>query len=453
MVPLLIAISIVVPILLAAFNSNPDHAKPSPTAFLPSLVLGLLSAGILPNYAAPDPAHHLAIGIAAGTVIALVAGWISHRDEWVAPAGLGVGLSTLILLAPTADRAVLSGGALIGVGIVAASLLSRGSTVAAIAALAAIAANQLGSFGSPDSPRAMAGSAIGVALLLVGAALTFGSKSLPNSKAWGPVAALLIGGSLAFALGQQWLGSMDFAIVAGLGVLAAWVLSLLETDKPSSLRSLLAGALLLGVATIGFSLGRGFGMALALTSCVVVGAAMQSRLVLSATGPLAALVLYRVFRETHPDLTKALDLGQHFSLIGFLAGALVTLVADEWLTTLEEGAESLKSTGLALIIATTLGLVPVIGMLLGSRGFVGWVVGLGMGAVFQSLQVGRSSRPLAIAGGIGAASIAIYPSVSPLIEVARDQKVQLLGVTLVGLAVAAAIVLGLGRKVGTKQNA
>jgi hypothetical protein len=153
-------------------------------------------------------------------------------------------------------------------------------------------------------------------------------------------------------------------------------------------------------------------------------------------------VFYHVFREAYPDASRALDIGQHYAMVGLFAGAVLPLIAMEWL---ENSRQTMPGRGLwagGIWVFLMLG-VPLAGViLLGPKGAVAYLVGLGLAAAIQGLKGSKSVSTLALAMGLAAAMTISYGWLGNVIDMTREAKTALLGrvlLDLVGVAVVIAL--------------
>ncbi len=99
-----------------------------------------------------------------------------------------------------------------------------------------------------------------------------------------------------------------------------------------------------------------------------------------------------MFREVHVVATRALDIGQHYELIGLALGALTPLMPVEWLRTRWE-LLGLRLPTTSVLWMFLLALIPVgCALVLGPKGVVGFVAGLGFAALIQSLKTDSRFR-------------------------------------------------------------
>lgn len=268
-----------------------------------------------------------------------------------------------------------------------------------------------------------------------------GSAKLVATPALIAVAILLI---LGFVVGNRLVENREAWVIFLASVIAATLLHL--TIKPEggddSFAFLVASVAWVGIATLSFSYLKGYGMAIASVGAVTTMMILGNTRALLATGPLVGLTFYRVLRENHIDAVRALDIGQHYAVIGVVMGAVIALLPAEWL--LKRSRESTASMVGRALWALTLGLVPVaMAVVLGAKGIVGFVAGLGFAGLIQGLRGHASLIPVVMTGALSAVVVVGYDWMAKLLDLTRDEKqiafFWMAGVTLVlGMLIAIA---------------
>lgn len=474
------------------------------TQILPWVALALAAAALLAREgsraesAGPTPlwleirAHaQYATALAALAAIALVAGlvWRESADGLLTASGgllLGFAVALIAHMAELAENGSLAGpvipmalaGAAIGVtsfgqkeaplvlqlGAVAGislgawmlSLRSRGAggswaALAAVFSATVVSVNYLGDKG-PGDKAAEAGTALAVVAVLAGLLATGIARFVQRQRGEGDARAgvfvvvaaalLLLGGTL---VGRQHLFMEDVALIFGGSALAALVVNWFLPDGADrgALRFLIAAVVWIAIGTIAFGLRKGYGMSIALIGALSMLTLLGNRRAILTLGPVLALVMFRVFRETYPEAYRAIDIGQHYAMIGLLLGMALPLMPVEWGRLLRA-----KDAGVAVVVAAGLWIVLLIGVqpaaavLLGAKGVVGFVVGLGFGSAIESLRGGASLQVPSLAAGAASISLVCYGWLGEHLNKARDEKLGALywvlgGLFLVGLVVAA----------------
>jgi len=257
-------------------------------------------------------------------------------------------------------------------------------------------------------------------------------------RAWlWPVGAVIVAAGAYF--GAQRLNMPDVAIPALLGVLTGLVaLYLLPEDETDGFKMTVATVLWLGLATLAYGPARGFGMDVALFCGVAVPIALgRSRAALSC-GPLAALVFVRLFNQIHGRESAALDISQHYVLIGLTVGAILPAAYDEW----QARSPKLPALGGLLWSVLIVGLPVALTLLVEAKGLVGFIVGLGFGGLLLARRAGVTLQPLAVTMGVGAATILVYGRMVDVETISRAQKMHFVAYSAIAIALVA-IPLGL----------
>jgi hypothetical protein len=377
-------------------RAQPLHGLAAPAAF------GVLGAALL-TLIPVDAREPYQIGAAAG---AGISAWIlagAARGPWASRAGI---LMTLCLAGDILGHRAAAGnsayaGSLLGLAAVIALLLGVG----------------LPRKSGNEASRALVGAGVGAVVLVLGSWLL---------------------GARHFYIGDVW---MLFAGSAAVALIVAWLVP--DDPDASGFGFVVSVILWLGVATLAFGLRKGFGMSIACLG----GAAMltlmgRTRAVLTL-GPLAILVLYRIFRELHTDATRAVDIGQHYALIGLAVGAALPLLAGEWRASQAAGSRTAWSS--ALWSPAFLAVPFVSAVVLAAKGFVGVLAGLGFSSLVEGLRGSSRLEPLALQLGIGSAMIAGFGWLSDYLDLSREEKVKTLVWVAAGLFVVAAGIAILSR--------
>ncbi len=415
------------------------------------LLVGLLVVGSLSGYGGLDDALPLTLSFGIGCLLSVIAYGLGLMKGQLtagraAPIALGVLAPSLLVLLPYpgVPLAMVFGAA------ASAWFLSIGKEVdpnpwamrAAIVAAFVVAANVLGKQANLGDYGPMAGTMLGLvaatAAVLSGFVATL-AKS-PGLRA-GVAMALVSLGSWLIGDRLLHLGTI-LPIAAGGAVLAFIVAAVVpEDEEPSSMRLLVAVLIWVSAATAAFGFEKGFGMAvLALTSTAVLLASGNKRALLTMA-PLGALVMYRVFRETHTDATKAFDIGQHYAMIGLIVGALLPVMAQEWLRTVSKRGGFLTLIAGALWIVVLLIAPITTAVVLGAKGVIGYLFGLGLAGVIEAVRGERSAHSMSLGLGMAGVMALIYDALLPHLDLDRDQKLVKMaylggGVLVLGIVIA-----------------
>lgn len=279
----------------------------------------------------------------------------------------------------------------------------------------------------------LAGSILVIAAALLALLIGGVFRGMKSDRPWmesGLVAVLLTGATYFLGANIFMEHQMLYLVLFGLG--AALVITwLLPEGTPSgTFAFVLSSAIWVSIATVSFGFLRGFGMGIVLLAAIVGFALFGSRKGLVTLGPLLALTLYRLFREMYTDATQALDIGQHYAILGILIGMLLVLGPIEWARS-RALRDSLNTISVALVeVAILLGCITA-AILLGAKGSVGLGIGFGIGAVAAGLRNERS--PAIVLQGLALTSALIlgFEPLQGLMDLDRDKKVRLL-IELVG---------------------
>jgi len=202
----------------------------------------------------------------------------------------------------------------------------------------------------------------------------------------------------------------------------------------------------IGLATVAFGMAKGFGIALASAMGIGFLILLSSDKALVSAGPILALALHRVFREVHPDVAEAIDVGQHYALIGLALGALVPLLPEEWLERVRSAAVWRAALGSGLWTALGLTAPVLLALFLAPKGLLGFVTGLGFSGFFGAMRAQTKPVVLAFATGIGTLAVVEYGWIENLDAFTRDQKIHWFIWCAVGLLVFSGLIGLLGRQ-------
>lgn len=448
---------------IAAFLFRPKVVAIGPpfSAWGSAGILAALFALAAWKFAPVDVRGPVIVGIGSALLGAGLAAWRGGGAGGVAIAVISIGLPGLF---PTFSSPATSWAVVATLAGLAWVLNREGTYTAAIAAAGIAVLNDLG--GRNEGPDALriAGTTLGlvVATLSVASlALTLAAESGVGGRrevrgVLVALAASAAGGYVATAV-LKLPGGWLLAGVGGLvGVLNLVLLSEEDTSVLTA-RTGLAGIVSIGAATVAFSEGKGLGVAVAALVALAGPLAVGHWRSVAAVGPLLLLALYRGFREAFTDVTKAFDIGQHYTLIALLLGVLIPIAladaqASRSMESFDEEEEPGWQARLAAVLAWLLVLtVPTVTTLLfGGKSIVGWIVGLGLAGFLMLSRSpndsGRIARASAMAGGLGASTVLVYGWFPKLYDLTRDDKLKLLVTVFGGYIVAVAILAALLRR-------
>lgn len=429
-----------------------EQQKPAPSSLVPgivgSVVLGAgtyaaqLTWGASLAYAG-TAVHGLLLGLAASILVAVL-GRTPGQSAYAkaAPIAFGAAAVALVALAKPPTLLNLQFGYCLGAVAGGWMLASPWAIRAAVAACVLIPLEVLGRIafgGNPSHSGAIVGVSAAYAALIVWALP--GKKLGERFPDWlrGLAFVVLFCAGLA-VLGMKYLLVEQFAIVGLGGVVLAlaslWVVP--RSESESSLGYWLSAILWVAGATLAFGILRGYGVALGLAVGACVLLVNRHPRALSTLAPVAGIVAYRVFRENHLSASRALDIGQHYSLIGILAGAMLIVLALEWYRA--KGRSGFAGgAGALLWVGLLAGAVVLSASTLAAKGYVGMLAGMGLGGALAGVNTRGSGFALAWPLGLGLGMTASYGWISPILELSREEKVRVLYV--LGPAVAALAIL------------
>jgi len=399
----------------------------------------------------------MSYGFAGGLAVALLSEWIgrSRFQRGAGTAGpMGIAVAAVGALMFAKPEYVGPHQIGLGFGLAAGawilSALESGAAGwpirTALFANAMLLVDILGKEG-PGGRASHAGLALGIAAAFVGAAslVIANQLKIAESKRGGIAAvlfAVLFGGA-AWAVATRYVWLSDFWRIAVGAILVALVVAWFvpRGENGGSLPYLVGVIVWLGAATLAFAYLRGFGMAVCLLAAMSVLLVARHGGAVLTLGLLAALVAYRVLREFHPGAARALDIGQHYALIGLMVGAGVIAVAAEYR---RERASTPYTAAIGLALC---GILPVLGAtLIAAKGFVGILVGLGVGTALAGMRGDREAKPLALQMGLGLFMAGSFAWYEKLLELTRDEKVKALYWSTPAVLVLALLLVVLGRR-------
>ncbi len=426
-IPLLI-LSLLI-LVASALLEKPEPgrpAKPHLGWILPVVVGAGMCLWAQTGPGAPKGALDSGLGVLLGVLVALpLAFGRGDRVACVATAAVAMAATAFF---PTPAKIPALMGVAFGLSLAATCLRGRTSAGLAIAAGVGASANILAmkAQSGPDAfPIGTAFLALGALSLLAGSLLPAASEA--RSARWVKIAVVCLPVALVgeFILWAQ-VGSIPFTGLPTAGVaLALLTTYLLRDDSTDAFPLLLSGLIWLGAATVAFSLAKGLGVAVVGLAAVAVVVGLGESTALVCIAPILALAYYRAFRELNPSATQALDLGQHYTMIGFAAGALAPLVPAEWLRD-REGQAGQVLWSLILVLATLAGMV-----LLGAKGAIGLVAGLGFAGILAAYRNKPVVEALAFGGVVSFTVLVTYGWLGDWLDLGRTERTQ----ALVGVAV------------------
>lgn len=327
-------------------------------------------------------------GLASGFVIVLVAHLLAWKREPNVAVSLGLAGAAVALLGLASPeegggRALAAGAVAAGVSCVAfhGAAESRTGLLFMFAALSGIMAREAVAY----SPTWQ----VGVVFVLAGAVGACAQAALaPRAHRYVALSAAFAAALAIGALGTYrylYLGDLFTLLIAGIAVgVGVFLVGEEDSTPPNAMRILLCALIVLGAGAWAFSLRHGFGMSTLLVSSGVAAALLGSSRAQALLSPLLSLVLLRVLIEW-TGRGSAVDLGQHYVLMGFAAGALLPLVAIQWD---DRGAAAWAG---ALWQALVVGVPALAAVFLGKPGASGFLFGLVLCPI-ASLLVGEKDK-------------------------------------------------------------
>lgn len=460
-------------VLLAIVLAIASYAVGRPTKRrLPGLPFALVAAlfvifGLAVWKAKPDLLGSVTNGYLIGAAVAVLACFLtvsagSRLSACAAALGLALAGDAVLQFLPLEQAPSARIAFIVGCALSAFLLdLSEGSMayLSALAATAMIVADRLGANSFPPGPVTP-----GIAFGLIASALAAVSSLVSRSRSGGlrilgAIVLTVVFAALEWAVARQYSGSAASwhnpwadlkgdgqpvwqALLVGVvgGIAGNWLLP--DAEKPDSGKLGLAIILWCALATVAFGFVKSYGVALAFLSASAVMFILGNPRAIAALSPLAVLALYRVFRDSHPDAYTAIDIGQHYAVIGLVVGISATVMPLEWLRS-HPSPEGKKSLLGILVWAIILLVLPtLVGIVLGDKGLIGLLIGGGIAVLLTRLSdratFGVSALAIALSGTI----VLTYGWRSDLMDLTRDEKIHALVYPALGLIVAA-IVLGL----------
>ena len=427
-----------------------------------------------------------------GAVLAVV-GWRSEGMlAGATAAGIGVALGCAVAAAAHVLEAVRGGGTL-HAGPVA--LAASGIALTALGSTAAVGPSQMGLVVGAAAAAWILGSGAYASGAACCAALAASANMLGDtavgghsSQAGTAVAVVAALGALIATVATRWVGTQRGALAAGAGVVGAtllmiaggwvlghrylymgtaatlimlgaaagwvvhWAVSEEREEDAGEVRFALGAVVSVALATLAFSALRGYGMALSTLSAASVLVIAGNTRALLSIGPALALVGYRVFRETHTDVSRAFDIGQHYAIVGILLGILGCMAIAAWRP---KGAEQSPARAAAVTLSAVALIAAIVAgaVFLGSKGVVGGLIGLGLAVFVSGMRGSRSPAVLVLALQGWATLVLAFGWLRPWLDLTRDDKLALLGWFVVIGAALAWTTVSLGRAQGPEEVA
>lgn len=422
--PLLIAVAVAA--LVADFFLAPKPSGPAPKPNLPAALAALVLVGVLFLASRLAPADRSAdlstTGI--GALLGLLAGSLaSFRPTPGFALGSGALAFAIGAVLPGQANVPLSSGLLLGLSLAGGM---AGSGTGALLALAGFGGASVSILAARavESPQVPLGAA-----LLAAAALGVSLASRLGSN----LAKAALSGVVAAAAGE-WLSRSGFpsglAGLAAAGAVAGWLVAAMGEDEESAPgRRELALLLLVALAGVSFSLGRGLGVAVAGVSCLAAGAFLREKWSPLLLLPLG-FALVRAYREIDPAGLRFLDFGQNALVLGLALGMLLPLVGASY-------AQSGRREVSTLLCAPLVALLAIGAIVsLGAPAATGILLGVSVAALPLAADA-LTAVPLA--GVAGFVALRGPSLLGTALEASRDEKMRNLAILAVAVVLIGAL--------------
>lgn len=251
---------------------------------------------------------------------------------------------------------------------------------------------------------------------------------------------IVFGGYLA---ARKLIGYSNVTLIALCAVVLALLTHwLVEADKKDALRFGVAAVIWVAAATLAFAERKSYGMAVMATAAILMLVSLDSQRAILSMGPAVGLVFYRMFRNEYPEASRALDLGQHYAIIGLLLGMMLALIVAQWFAAASPRMVG-KGVWGGLVWIVIMVMVPLASsVLLGPKGVAGYVVGLGVAAFIEGFRGEIRLLPLVSGTALAFLFSASFGWVGDVELLTRAEKTGVVlryGLDTVGLAIVLAL--------------
>lgn len=428
-----------------------SELSPWSCVWLPASIFA--ATGLVVGVVAGDggPLRGLGLGLSAGVGLALVLGRVGSTSMAAVPGGLSLAAVGAAALMPAHLREPFLAGTVFGLGLMGWALgedVGRWPRSATLFLGAVLAATLLG-VRVPDRTLGDVGAGVGVVAVVagvIGGALRVRDRPSVGKVFVSGVALVAVGALGGFLVGTRLVGAPEVWPLLGVGLatglVVCWVVG--DEDASSLFGVLLGTAIWLGAATLAFASSRGLGTSLLLLGGLTAMLAVGVRRPIATLGPLVAIVGFRVFRELQPEASRAFDIGQHYTMLGLIVGALGLAMMVEWRRA--HAAPGLRG-GVAMASWGYLAmLMPLAAaMLIAAKGYVGVLMGVGLAPIVLASVKDRTDDAVPLVSGLTLAMAVAYSSFGPVLEFTRAEKVGVLAYVAVALVVLSVLV-ALGSK-------
>ena len=408
--------------------------KPPETALVLTALLASLGVA-LALFDFPDADRETRTGISLAPIAVVLGIWMPRiLDQPLMVFGVLAGLAAASL--------ALSG---LGRGRVAQDIAVAGFIGFAVNAMANVSP---GGQAVEAAQTLLTGAAIAV---LIGEGLRIATAK--SNFQWPRFGTALIFGLIATLLCTKVLADGSAAMVVG----AASILSLvcafaIRPDSKFGSSAILIGSLSwLGLATVAFGEARAYGVALAALTGFATLLISGNRKLLPVLAPIAAFVGYRMLRGSFGMATSTFEIGQHYALLGLIAGLGIPLLASETVSAVASSTEWKRGVTIGTVGVASLVVVAGLIEFLGDQGGVGLVLGLGVSPVVAALSGKFGQGSLATACGLMAWAAGTVGVLADHDPVMRQGKVWIIGTMASVIVLSSVIVWAINRQKDHQQ--
>ncbi len=392
------------------------------------------------------------IGFASGLAVAaaLLDFTDSEHPTWAgAPLGLAaIAFAVLPGLGVTDPLLYLGGaaGAAAAGAVTTLSGRSSASMAFVVCLLIAYAVGKLAPEGTPSDTQFAVLTVFGSALLSTILGEGLGALTKNGRFPWPKPGTGLLMTLMLVILTSKQQSMPELAMIVPGASLVAVVLAVALGSKDDSdpLKAVFGAMVWLAVGAAAFSFGKSYGLALAGLSGVCATLISGNRRAIAMMAPLFGLLMVRLGRNLFPDMSQAFDIGQHYALIGFLAGVLLPVGLLSAGAKCRQAGQVLGRGAVLGYGLAALGSIALAVAFLGSKGANGMLVGLSVGPV---VGVVLTHSPAAAGTGLGLGGwcLAAIGSLSSSEDLTRGDKARLLAVYGLAILVVAVVASILGR--------
>jgi len=145
-------------------------------------------------------------------------------------------------------------------------------------------------------------------------------------------------------------------------------------------------------------------------------------------------------------MSEQFDVAQHYTMIGFLAGAVFPSLALEWWRQGSGASVNAPKTA-GLLWVLVLAVAPMsLAVTLNDRGVIGYLMGLGMAPVLDAIRGEKSPQALSLSMGLAGAMTVGYGWIAPHLDLDRHGKIVWLAWIVIPLLVVIAAIATLSNR-------